>query len=101
MGPFRGVGWGRGGVGERGFCKGKEYHYLRPFNPPRGVLGPFGPKVGNGVENEFPGPSSPGVQKLEILSSTGAGVWRKAPKAFLDSSSVLDKFQSARTFFFE
>ena len=21
-----GVGWGRGGVGERGFCKGKEYH---------------------------------------------------------------------------
>ena len=26
-GPFRGVGWGRGGVGERGFCMGKEYHY--------------------------------------------------------------------------
>ena len=25
-GPFRGVGWGRGGVGERGFCKGKECH---------------------------------------------------------------------------
>ena len=25
-GPFRGVGWGRGGVRERGFCKGKEYH---------------------------------------------------------------------------
>ena len=28
--PFRvrfgSVGWGRGGVGERGFCKGKEYH---------------------------------------------------------------------------
>ena len=31
----------------------------------------------------------------EILSSTGGGVWRKAPKAFPDSSSVLDKFQSA------
>ena len=31
----------------------------------------------------------------EILSSTGAGVWRKAPMAFPDSSSVLDKFQSA------
>ena len=31
----------------------------------------------------------------EILSSTGAGVWRKAPRAFPDSSSVLDKFQSA------
>ena len=25
-GPFRGFGGGRGGVGERGFCKGKEYH---------------------------------------------------------------------------
>ena len=32
----------------------------------------------------------------ESLSSTGAGVWRKAPMAFPDSSSVLDKFQSAR-----
>ena len=31
----------------------------------------------------------------EMLSSTGAGVWRKAPMAFPDSSSVLDKFQSA------
>ena len=31
----------------------------------------------------------------EILSSTGAGVWRKAPKAFPHSSSVLNKFQSA------
>ena len=33
----------------------------------------------------------------EILSNTGAGVWRKAPMAFLDSSSVLDRFQSAST----
>ena len=32
----------------------------------------------------------------EILSSTGAGVRRKAPMAFPDSSSVLDKFQSAK-----
>ena len=32
----------------------------------------------------------------EILSSTGAGVWRKAPMAYRDSSSVLDKFQSAK-----
>ena len=31
----------------------------------------------------------------EIISSTGAGIWRKAPKAFPDSNSVLDKFQSA------
>ena len=38
---------------------------LRPFNPPRGVLGPFGPKVGNGVENEFLGPSGPGAQKVK------------------------------------
>ena len=26
-GPFRSVGWGRGGVGERGFWKGNDYHY--------------------------------------------------------------------------
>ena len=31
----------------------------------------------------------------EFLSSTGARVWREAPNAFSDSSSVLDKFQSA------
>ena len=30
----------------------------------------------------------------EIISSTGAGVWRKAAKAFPDSRSVLDRFQS-------
>ena len=34
----------------------------------------------------------------EILSGTGAGVWRKAPIAFPDSNSVLDKFQSAIPF---
>ena len=38
---------------------------MRPFNPPRGVLGPFGPKVGKGVENEFPGSSGPGAQKVK------------------------------------
>ena len=42
------------------------------------------------VLDKNPAPMGP-----EILSSTGAGVWRKAPKAFPDSSSVLDKFQSA------
>ena len=31
----------------------------------------------------------------EILSSAGAGAWTKAPMAFPDSSSVLDRFQSA------
>ena len=31
----------------------------------------------------------------EILSSAGAGVWREAPVTFPDSSSVLDKLQSA------
>ena len=30
----------------------------------------------------------------EIISNTGAGVWRKAPKPSPDSSSVLDEFQS-------
>ena len=37
FGPFRaasgdswGVGWGRGGVGERAFCKRQEYHYITP-----------------------------------------------------------------------
>ena len=24
-------GWGQGGVGERGFCKGKECHYPNPL----------------------------------------------------------------------
>ena len=38
---------------------------LRPFHPPTRVLGPFGPKVRNGVENEFPGPSGPGLQKVK------------------------------------
>ena len=38
---------------------------LPPFNPPRGVLGPFAPKVGNGVKHELPGPSGPGAQKVE------------------------------------
>ena len=32
----------------------------------------------------------------EMLSSTWAGVWRRAPKAFPDSSSVLEKLQSAK-----
>ena len=31
------------------------------------------------------------------LSSTAAGVWRKAPGLLPDSNSVLDKFQSANT----
>ena len=35
----------------------------------------------------------------EILSSTGARVWRKAPMAFPDCSSVLDKFRSAKKAF--
>ena len=34
----------------------------------------------------------------EILSRTGAGVWRKAPGAFSDSNSVLVKFHSATPF---
>ena len=34
----------------------------------------------------------------EIYPLLGLGVWRKAPMAFPDSISVLDKFQSANTF---
>ena len=30
-----------------------------------------------------------------ILSSTGVGVWKKAPEAFPDSNTTLDTFQSA------
>ena len=40
--------------------------------------------------------ASTGCMGPEILSRTVAGVWRKAPKGFLDSNSVLDKFQSAK-----
>ena len=32
----------------------------------------------------------------EMLSNTWAGVWRKAPKAFPDSNSALDKFCEER-----
>ena len=41
---------------------------LRPFHPPRGVLGPFGPKVGNGVENGLPAPG-PKKSKTESKKS--------------------------------
>ena len=44
-GPFRGVGWGRGGVGERGFCKGKEYHYSRATSPESPECAPQSPKT--------------------------------------------------------
>ena len=37
----------------------------------------------------------------EILSNTGARVWRKAPMAFPDSSSALDKLQSAKVGHFQ
>ena len=46
----------------------------------------------NPVLDKYRAPMGP-----EILSSTGAGVCRKAPKAFPASSSALDKFQSARS----
>ena len=41
---------------------------MRPLNPPRGVLGPFGPKVGNGVEMISQGLPAPGSKKLKTLS---------------------------------
>ena len=36
--------------------------------------------------------SAPMAMGPETLSNAGAGVWRKAPVAFPDSRSVLDKF---------
>ena len=54
-------------------------HTLRPFNPPRGVLGPFVPKIGNGVENEFPGPSGPGAQELKTESQKSQKVEISTP----------------------
>ena len=35
----------------------------------------------------------------DILSSGGAGGWRKAPKVFPDSNSVLEKSQSVKQLF--
>ena len=34
----------------------------------------------------------------EMLSCTGAGLWRKAPKRFPDSSSALETFEFAKQF---
>ena len=53
-----------------------------------------------GLSMRVPNPSpvldkNPAPMGQEIFSSTEAGVWRKAPKAFPDSSSAPDKFQSA------
>ena len=63
------------------------------------------PSAGAGRSSALPmrmqDPSPPLDQNLapmdeESLYNTGARVWRKAPGAFPDSSSVLDKFESAR-----
>ena len=56
---------------------------LRPFDPPRGVFQPFGPTVGNGVENEFPGP-----KKLK-------GALRKGPPFHGSRSLREEKVQNA------
>ena len=63
---------------------------LRPFHPPRGVLGPFGPKVGSGVENEFPGPSGPGVPKVKNRVEKESKKWKfQLFFNFFDSFSTL------------
>ena len=63
---------------------------MRPFHPPRGVLGPFRPKVGNGVENEFPGPSGPGAQKVKNRVEEESKKWKvQLFFNFFDSFSTL------------
>ena len=44
-------------------CEYMRCMYCDPSIPPRGVFGPFGPKVGSRVENELPGPCGPGATK--------------------------------------
>ena len=62
---------------------------MRPFNPPRGAFGPFGPKVGNRVENEFPGPSGPGVQKVKIRVEKESKLEKELKFPLFDSFSTL------------
>ena len=66
------VNQGSGRIVFNGMSHHNQHHVeltLRPFNPPRGVPGPFGPKVGNGVENEFLGLPAPGSRGFsEALS---------------------------------
>ena len=45
-------------------CSAPKCALKLPFHHPRGVLGPFGPKVGNGVDNEFPGLQAPVSKNL-------------------------------------
>ena len=52
----------------------------RPFNPPRGVLWP---KVGNGVENEFAGPSGPRVQKVNTRVEKESKNWKELTSLIL------------------
>ena len=62
---------------------------LRPFSPPRGVLGPFGPKVGNRVENEFSGPSGLGSKSYKTESKKSQKVERELKFPLFDSFSTL------------
>ena len=88
-GPLGGEGFGRG-PGRRGrsgwdgpaFCPMRVWggHCARPMRLPDP----------SPVLDKILVPIGPG-----ILSSTGAEVWRKAPMAFPDSNSLLDKFHSA------
>ena len=53
----------------RGTLKGTDAGQTEirdPWVPPEDFFGRFGPKVGNGAENLFPGPSGPEAQNVKI-----------------------------------
>ena len=78
----------------------EPFHRRTVTEPNRGLPASAGTGKDGTLSMRVPDPS-PILAKnrapigAEILSSTGAGVWRRAPEGFPDSSSVLDKFQSA------
>ena len=88
------------------FCNGDPCNFREESASATGVMGDrFLSSAGTGknfalsmrVLNPSPAlDKNPAPMGPEILSGTGAGVWRKAPKAFPDSSSVLDQLQSER-----
>ena len=54
--------------GPESWCRAKmskSVENCENFRPLQGSFGPFGPKVGKGVRNQFPGPFGPGAQKVE------------------------------------
>ena len=78
-GPFRGVGWGRGGVGESGFCNGKEYHYLRRFARTAKKRAPTNLRIGSRESGHLSSKTQVSVTLLKHKSS-GYSYIVKAPR---------------------